>query len=82
MQLTFSAALVMEMPTYGRFASFRIPSFDFTLITSEFTYIPPDFVMQVDKPRMNPIALKSHDGEVTAVTWYVLAFKKKLNFFF
>lgn len=28
--------------------------------------------MQVDKPQMDPIVLKSHDGEVTAVTWYDL----------
>lgn len=28
--------------------------------------------MQVDKPQIDPVALKSHDGEVTAVTWYVL----------
>lgn len=28
--------------------------------------------MQVDKPEMDPIILKSHDGEVTAVTWYSL----------
>ena len=30
------------------------------------------YIWQVDKPQMDPIVLKSHDGEVTAVNWFVL----------
>lgn len=28
---------------------------------------------QVNKPQADPIKLKSHDGEVTAVDWYFIS---------
>lgn len=76
MELIFLGVLVMVMPTYGRYINFPFysikRSFHFGMTSFlQYYYIIFVLIYQVKRPESAPAILKGHDGEVTAVDWYV-----------
>lgn len=81
MHLTYLVDLAMGMPTYGRFLSdfFSKKNGNFLLFCLVLDITCQNVLNQVNKPLVGPIILNGHEGEVTAVDWYVFELKSRVD---